>query len=131
MSYKQSAEQKALETRRNELQAERKVLVGEIADKQQISAVMKKKIGLLHKKIESIKEATPKKIIVSEHAMLRYLERVRGIDLQEIADIILTEKSVKIVQEFGDCKINTENGFKIIVKNNSVVTVSTKLTGEK
>jgi len=131
MSYKQSAEQKALETRRNELQAERKVLVGEIADKQQISAVMKKKIGLLHKKIESIKEATPKKIIVSEHAMLRYLERVRGIDLQEIADIILTEKSVKVVQEFGDCKINTENGFKIIVKNNSVVTVSTKLTGEK
>ena len=131
MSYKQSAEQKALETRRNELQAERKVLVGEIADKQQISAVMKKKIGLLHKKIESIKEATPKKIIVSEHAMLRYLERVRGIDLQEISDIILTEKSVKVVQEFGDCKINTENGFKIIVKNNSVVTVSTKLTGEK
>ncbi len=126
MSYKQSTEQKALETRRNLIQSERKVLVDEIIDKQKTSGDMKRKIAELQTKIENIKEKTPSKIIVSEHAILRYLERVRGINLQEAEEEILTEASKKIIDELGNCKINTEAGFKIVVRNGIVVTINTK-----
>ncbi len=126
MSYKQSTEQKALETRRNLIQTERKVLVDEITDKQKSSSDMKKKIAELQSKIENLKEKIPSKIIVSEHAILRYLERVRGINLQEVEEEILSEASKKIIGELGNCKISTEAGFKIVVRNGTVVTINTK-----
>ncbi len=126
MSAQLSAEQKALETRRNRLQAIRKILNVEIEDKQMESSSMKKRIVSLQTEIDNLKNRIPSKIIVSEHAMLRYLDRIRGVDLQEVQDEILTQESIDLINQLGSCSINTPAGFKIVVKNNTVVSVSEK-----
>ena len=47
-------------------------------------------LGKIREEIKKLKEGN--KIIVSEHAMLRYIERVLGIDLKEIERRILTDE---------------------------------------
>ena len=54
--------------------------------------------------------------------MLRYIERVIGIDLQDIKDKIVNENDKTYIKTFGNCKINKE-GFKVVVRDNVVVTV--------
>ncbi len=126
MSAQLSAEQKALETRRNRLQAIRKILNVEIEDKKLESSSLKKRIVSLQTEIDNLRRKLPSKIMVSEHAMLRYLDRIRGVDLQEVQDEILTQESIDIINQLGNCSINTPAGFKIVVKNNTVVSVSQK-----
>lgn len=62
-------------------------------------------------------------LLVTEHALLRYVERVLGVDLQEIEDAILTD-SVREIIEFsgGDCRIKS-GGMILVVKNRCVVSV--------
>ena len=44
----------------------------------------------IKRRVKKLKEGN--KVIVSEHAMLRYIERVLGIDLKEIENRILTDE---------------------------------------
>jgi len=61
---------------------------------------------------------------VTEHAMLRYLERVKGINLAEIEGELVTSKIKTQVEKLGDGTYPTENGFRVTIKNNMVVTVT-------
>ena len=119
---KDSAEIKSLETRRNKLQAERKQVNIEIQDKQKESADMKSRIDVLQKKIEKLKSKKPKDLIVSEHSMLRYIERVIGIDLDEIRTKVLPTDKVYEVKKMGDCAYGLGD-HSIVVKDGVVVTV--------
>ena len=62
------------------------------------------------------------KITVSEHAMLRFLQRYRGVDLDILANDILSEEDGKIIEELGDCEY-LAGAHKVVVKSNVVVTV--------
>jgi predicted nuclease with TOPRIM domain len=76
-------------------------------------------IKKLKKEIASLKE---KEIIVSEHAILRYIERIIGINIDTIKEKILTENIRIQIQEFGNGSYS--NGeFKVVVKDNVIVTV--------
>lgn len=62
------------------------------------------------------------KLKVSEHAILRYLERVRGLNIEEIEAEILSESIVKSHQTLGDGTY--PNGdYKVIIKGNNVTTI--------
>lgn len=67
-------------------------------------------------------EAEP---VVSEHALLRYLERVKGIDLDAVRDEILDGRRSSI-RQLGSCKFKTGDGLTIVVKDRVVVTVMDK-----
>lgn len=71
---------------------------------------------------KEIKQLKAKKIIVSEHSMLRYLQRVYKLDLKKIEDEILNESVKTAVQNFGDGKY-TVGEFTVRVKNNILLTV--------
>ena len=74
-------------------------------------------------KIEDIKADT---IIISEHAILRYLERVKGIDLEEIQkEILPTPELRKSIATCGDGKYMVDE-FALRIKKNVVVTILTK-----
>jgi len=122
MSIKNSAELKGLETRRNKLQAERKTLNIEIAEKQKESAAMKKKIDYLQSAIEKLKKKTPSNIVISEHAMLRYIERVLGIDLNELQNKIIPSNKLDEIKLIGNGTFSINN-HKVTVKDGVVVTV--------
>jgi hypothetical protein len=59
---------------------------------------------------------------VTEHAMLRYIERVLGVDLKEVEDAILTESNLKLIEFSPNCKIKS-HGIEFIVKSKKVISV--------
>lgn len=69
--------------------------------------------------------------VVSEHAIIRWLERVKGIDLNQIRAEILNGRSAQI-RKLGTCNIKLPNGMKMVVRGHVVVTILDKQqqTGE-
>ena len=64
--------------------------------------------------------------IVTEHAILRYLERIEGIDFEEVKKKILTEKVKGFIEKLPNGVFPVEgspNNFKIKVKNRVVITI--------
>lgn len=71
------------------------------------------------------------KIIVSDHAINRYLERVRGINSEEITEelrkeiesIVLTEGLKRQIEVLGDGKYPIGEGHRVVVKEDTIVSV--------
>lgn len=65
-----------------------------------------------------------KKLTVSEHAIIRYVERVLGINIEDIENKILNQTTCHLVEELGNGRYPCNNGkFMIVVKDGCVVTV--------
>ncbi len=65
------------------------------------------------------------KIKVSDHAIIRYFERVLGLDLAEIRDELSSDKINCMYSTLGDGKYPLEqgNGVRAVIVNNTVVSV--------
>lgn len=110
---KNEEEKRLLIEKRNKVSEQRNALTNEIELK--IENIKSLKI-----KIEQLKK---KEVIVSEHAILRYLERVEGVDIEKIKERILNEEFKKAYNVLGDGKYPIENKFFVRVKGNVIVTV--------
>lgn len=65
---------------------------------------------------------TPSQVIgVSDHALIRYLERKYGFNFQQYRDEILTPDRVSAIQ--AGAQTITANGIKMKVDKNTIVTV--------
>jgi len=73
-----------------------------------------------NKRIERIKGES--ELIVTNHALLRYFERVKGFDMEEVKKEILTEEVLRLHKELGSGKFPNE-GFHVVIVNNVVKTV--------
>lgn len=60
---------------------------------------------------------------VSEHAILRYLERSEGLDIEEIEKKILTEELVNLTEKLGGSGTYPIGDVQAVLKNNTVVTI--------
>lgn len=60
---------------------------------------------------------------ITDHAIVRYLERHKGIDMNAIRSEILTETTTAYIQQLGDGKYPIGDGRRLVVKNKTVVTV--------
>lgn len=60
--------------------------------------------------------------IVSEHAILRYLERVKGMDIESLKNEILDHKTVEHIKFAKNCNIKKAT-HTLVVKNNTIITV--------
>lgn len=95
--------------------------------KSQMSDISKKmrlnndKIEELTIKIKQIEGSSNLK--VSEHAVIRYLERVKGIDLQEVESEILNPLVIDLVSKLGGNGSYPIGEFQAVFKNNVVVTI--------
>lgn len=65
------------------------------------------------------------KLKVSEHAILRYLERVKGIDLDLVQLEILSPKVMAMVEKLGQNGSYPSDGFQVVMKDGTVITVKT------
>lgn len=98
-------------------------------DKIQIST-SQKQLNNKKKRLNELREmakslATKKELIVSEHAILRYLERVKGICLNDIIDQIKNEEVMSIYNKLGNSGKYPCCDFTAVVKNNVIVTIET------
>lgn len=81
----------------------------------------RKEYSQVTQEIATLKEAGDR-VLVTEHAMLRYLERVKGIDLEVLRREILPEALETAVKQFknGIFPLQTH---KVVVKDHVVVTI--------
>lgn len=79
---------------------------------------------ILEKSDNCAKKEIKKRVKISDHALLRYLERVEGIDMGEVTDKILTEDLRKKISYFGDGSYHVAEGkFKVVVQDDVIITV--------
>lgn len=72
---------------------------------------------------QEIESNTAKAPVVSEHALLRYIQRLYGVDLDEVSSQILTPSTVAAIKTLGSGKYPLECGGKAVVKGNTVVSI--------
>jgi chromosome segregation ATPase len=112
---------KALQTKLSQLKSKYEIVKSEIESKQKEAGNIKKEMTDLKSRIDGFNEN--KQPIVSEHAILRYLERVKGLDIKAIEKEILTDDILKLIETLGPNGVYPNNGFKIKMKNNVVITI--------
>ena len=83
----------------------------------------KKQLSNVNSDIKQLKS----NVVITEHILVRYLERIKGINMKEIQKEILDESLKKQIMTLGSGKFY-KNGFKLIVKNYSIVTVKKEET---
>jgi len=66
---------------------------------------------------------TSKPITVSDHAIVRYLERALGMNMEQLRLEIVSEGVAAAVRRLGDGKYPVGRGVRIVVRNGNVVTV--------
>ncbi len=82
---------------------------------------LRKRLEVLRKQL---KTATDQEPVVSEHAILRYLERVLNIDIDAVRSAIMPAKTKHLVGQFRSGEFPTdEDGVRAVAKNGVVVTI--------
>ena len=78
-------------------------------------------ISMIQAKIRKLQEESADPI-VSEHALLRWMERVNGVDMDALRALILDEATRNAIKFAGSGKV-FKSGHALIFKNNTIVTV--------
>jgi predicted nuclease with TOPRIM domain len=126
-------ELKQLQTRLTTLQKE---LQEAQRDQKSASQQVNEIQGKIKQVRDGMEKLKDKEAVVSEHAILRFFERVLGYDLDEVREIILSGKAAELIDEFRSGKFPQKmetpptNGefassFRLIVKNKVVTTIET------
>ena len=112
----------------SKIESEYENLKDQVNNFQEECSKKKKELSKLRQEIENILHKP--KPTVSEHAIVRYFERVRGEDIEEIKKEILNEEVMKLFELLGGngkypSNNNNEdnNNYNVVMKNNVVVTV--------
>lgn len=121
MSNKLSEERKQLERRIEALQAEYKTKDDEAQRLERESDALHQQITGLIARLEELK---PRAIRVSDHAVLRYLERKAGIDVEAIRRSILESNLPTMVATLGGSGKFPINGYQVVLKDYTVVTIN-------
>ena len=121
MMNKTSQELKGLQSRLTRAKADVVLLKQAFTCAQREFSLKSKEVETLELKINELQSATDEPI-VSEHAVLRWLERVEGMDINAIRARILDAKTVSAIQFAKSGKVK-KDGYTLIFKNSVIVTV--------
>ncbi len=111
--------EKELRTYRNKLQAELEVEQTKQED-------IRGKIKILRTRIQEIDDrlnAPRLELTLTEHAILRYLERKQMLNVNAITEEILTPTLKNQVDTLGDGKYPISNGLFAVVKNKRILSI--------
>jgi predicted nuclease with TOPRIM domain len=110
---------KALQIKEKNLDSEELVLLQEkVKIQEQLNKVSQKKASI-KKQIENL----TKDFTVSEHALLRYIEKTYNINLNDISNNILKNESLEKYDFFGNGEYPLNKGLKAVIKDKVIVTI--------
>lgn len=115
---------KQLQSQLNLMLADEQVLSIEIKNKQQERNQKLQAIEKLRKQIKELESSDNPR--VSEHAILRYFERVKGYDIEAIEKEILSEDVLKMVEKLGGNGSYPNKDFSVKMCNYTVTTIIKK-----
>jgi uncharacterized protein (DUF2344 family) len=116
---KESETLKQLQSRHTKVEAEIKTLTQEARDIN--NRLNNRKQILLN--IENQMNTINIEPTVSEHAVLRYLERYEGICVEDIKNHILSDTLKALITKLGSGKYPLGDGHSVVVKNKCIVSV--------
>jgi hypothetical protein len=93
---------------------------------QTVTSELKEKMKQVQSISDQMNALREKEIVITEHAVLRYLERVKGIDIESIKKEMLPVKVKEQIETLGGegkYPIGLDNPGQLILKNNVVVSV--------
>lgn len=117
-----AAELKAVEQRLERKRAELSQTEAEVADHLRRRQALEQEAAALREQRERLL-ANSEAPVVSEHAMLRYLERVKGIDLEAVRAEILGDGRAELIHKLQTCNLPLGGGLRLLVRNRQVVSV--------
>lgn len=115
---------KGLFTNYEKTKEEKQVALDNLKRAQRIYEEKESSLKRLEKEIHKLNKR--KGLIVSEHALLRYLERVTGIDLDMIRNEIASKEIVELAERFGGNGKFFTKSYAVIIENNVVTTITLK-----
>lgn len=124
MAQTDSNKLKQLETLLNKTQNDFDVLNTKIANDQRVLASKKKAIENIKSQIQAI--SANKEITISEHALLRYLERVSKINTDSVKKTIITPELIKMVETLGGNGKYPVGDITLIMRDYVVTTILMK-----
>ncbi len=80
------------------------------------------KISEIQSLSQKLKDMNKGDIKITEHAMLRYVERVLGIDIEQIEKSILEELNLETIEKLGNGTYPVRD-FNVVIKENFIITV--------
>ncbi len=120
-TIEKSQELKGLESQLQSLSGKVKAKKEEFIQAQKEYTQMANSEKQLKEKVEALRK--PTELRVTEHAVLRYLERVNKIDLKEIEKAILTPELVKMTEVLGKNGKYPVSDFSVVIRDGAIVTV--------
>lgn len=125
---------KGLQTQRDTILTEMNCLKQQIVDAQEVlnglrNALQKhqNRLNSVDREVEQLKKKAIDPI-VSEHAILRYLERVVGLDIEAHKRVILPPETIEQIKKLGNgvYPVRGPKNFKIRVQGGTVTTVTSE-----
>ncbi len=105
---------KKLKQQKHNVESELEMLKSEVTSK-------KLQLNQLKQQITKLEKNT--KVSVSDHAIVRYLERVTGLDMEKIKSHILNDGVLNKLKEVGgNASIPHEQGFNVKFKDYTATT---------
>jgi len=120
MSIKNSHELKGLQTRLEKLKVMFEHSKKDVDVAQRALNDTRNKIIKIDNQIKKLKQ---KEIIISEHAILRFIERAMGFDIELINKKIMENGLEEQIKIAGAGHYPICEGLKAIVKNNTIVSI--------
>lgn len=126
-SIENSAKLKNLTTQLKKLEQERLHLDNEISSLGQQRNDLNRRLRKISDEIEKLKSNRSSKVVLSEHAILRFLERVKGFNLKELNSQILPDSSNSAIETLGSGRFPVGNPptHFLVIRDRVVVTVET------
>lgn len=110
---------KAIEKEKEKLQSELQDIKCRAREGSRRAEVIVKRIAAIVRELNTI----PKQVEVTDHAIVQYLRRVMGIDIDELVKKILNKEARTPPGALGDGEYPCEEGHRSVVKDNKIVTI--------
>ena len=120
LAVSKASELKALKTRRDALYQQNLQLKEQVVEAQRLQSATQHKLQAVDKQIADLVEAEP---VVSEHAILRFLQRGIGIDMDDVRNEIMTPNVRAVATNNGSGRVPISKGCTALVKKGVVTTV--------
>jgi len=129
-NYMNKEEQLFLQQEIAQKEAELYFLVETTKENNRAEAALRKKIEELKSRLLRLK--TTKEVTVSEHALVRILERGYGFNVEKLREEIKTKvKPIAGFSQGGKCSVPLGNGLRAVVVDSVVVTILGEDENEK
>lgn len=116
---------KGIKTRLKEAKEDQGLLHQRLSNAHAAYTEKTKEVNKLKNQLSAIQKSKAGKIKVTEHAILRYLERVEELDIAAVEQQIVTPELIEMTATLGGSGKYPINGFLVVMKKGVVVTIET------